>query len=454
MDDYSRFYNLDYATGLPTEALKRFGITDPSQIGVRYTTVADPTAGEGAAPSMQVPQFYNKVTGDLIGTDGYGSLGAGPSLGVDKSGNVIGLNPVKDEGFFGGLLGRTKDILSNDAVQMVLAAYGAGNLAAGALGGAGAGAGYGVSAEAAMNDLLQQEIASGGINDLANLPAANPADFGATTEAAGAGTYGPSAESAMADLATTEAAAKSKLGLGNLGTLAKLGLAAAGAGGVKSLLDSGTGGTGGGGGGSDGFNPVGGYTFDPSKFQATTPDPSMFRPGSEVVTVADAVRRAAQAQGYAEGGQTQSQKPKFTAKAALKAMSPWERASAELNNAAYFARMPTGVAAPQAGIAQLGQFAQGGGISDLGSYSDGGRMLKGGGDGMSDSIPATIGNKRPARLADGEFVIPADVVSGLGNGSTDAGARQLYKMMDRVRQSRTGTKKQGKQINAQKHMPV
>jgi hypothetical protein len=96
-------------------------------------------------------------------------------------------------------------------------------------------------------------------------------------------------------------------------------------------------------------------------------------------------------------------------------------------------------------------FAAGG---QLGAYSDGGRMLKGPGDGMSDSIPASIGSKRPARLADGEFVIPADVVSGLGNGSTDAGAKQLYSMMDRVRRSRTGTTKQGRQIKPQKQMPA
>jgi hypothetical protein len=90
----------------------------------------------------------------------------------------------------------------------------------------------------------------------------------------------------------------------------------------------------------------------------------------------------------------------------------------------------------------------------LGSYSDGGRLLKGPGDGMSDNIPAKIGSKQPARLADGEFVIPADVVSGIGNGSTDAGARRLYAMMDKVRQARTGNKKQGKQINASKYMPA
>jgi hypothetical protein len=95
-----------------------------------------------------------------------------------------------------------------------------------------------------------------------------------------------------------------------------------------------------------------------------------------------------------------------------------------------------------------------GGVSDLGTYSDGGRMLKGRGDGMSDSIPGVIAGKRPARLADGEFVVPADVVSHLGNGSTDAGAKQLYAMMNKVRQARTGTKKQGRQINPRRFMPA
>lgn len=94
-----------------------------------------------------------------------------------------------------------------------------------------------------------------------------------------------------------------------------------------------------------------------------------------------------------------------------------------------------------------------GGIADLGSYSDGGRMLKGPGDGMSDDIPAVIGRKQPARLADGEFVVPADVVSHLGNGSTDAGAKKLYAMMDKVRQARTGRKKQAPAVKTQKYMP-
>ena len=95
-----------------------------------------------------------------------------------------------------------------------------------------------------------------------------------------------------------------------------------------------------------------------------------------------------------------------------------------------------------------------GGIADLGGYSDGGRMLKGPGDGMSDSIPATIGRRQPARLADGEFVVPADVVSHLGNGSTDAGARKLYSMMDKIRKARTGKKKQAPEVKTEKYLPA
>jgi hypothetical protein len=73
---------------------------------------------------------------------------------------------------------------------------------------------------------------------------------------------------------------------------------------------------------------------------------------------------------------------------------------------------------------------------------------------MSDNIPATINNRQPARLADGEFVVPADVVSHLGNGSTEAGAKQLHDMMTKVRKDRTGNPKQGKQINPQKYLPA
>lgn len=112
---------------------------------------------------------------------------------------------------------------------------------------------------------------------------------------------------------------------------------------------------------------------------------------------------------------------------------------------------------PKTGIKSLGgdfsDMAAAGGTAHLGDYSDGGRLLKGPGDGMSDDIPATIGRKQPARLADSEFVVPADVVSHLGNGSTDAGAKRLYAMMDQVRQARTGRKKQSPAIKAEKYIP-
>ena len=102
--------------------------------------------------------------------------------------------------------------------------------------------------------------------------------------------------------------------------------------------------------------------------------------------------------------------------------------------------------------------AEGGGIAALhGTYAAGGKLLRGDGDGMSDSIPAVIhGGDEPqkAALADGEFVIPADVVSHLGNGSTEAGSKTLYKMMDKVRMARTGNPNQGKQINPNKYMPA
>ena len=107
----------------------------------------------------------------------------------------------------------------------------------------------------------------------------------------------------------------------------------------------------------------------------------------------------------------------------------------------------------------LGLAAGGMSVGHLGGYSDGGRLLRGPGDGVSDSIPATIGSTdpEPARLADGEFVVPARIVSELGNGSTEAGARQLYKMMDRIqsaRQKTVGKDRVATNTNASKYLPA
>jgi hypothetical protein len=108
-----------------------------------------------------------------------------------------------------------------------------------------------------------------------------------------------------------------------------------------------------------------------------------------------------------------------------------------------------------------GQMLADGGVADehynLGGYSDGGRLLRGPGDGVSDSIPAVIGKKKPARLADGEFVVPARIVSELGNGSTEAGARKLYAMLDRVQSARKKSIGKGKVANnsrADKYLPA
>jgi hypothetical protein len=113
---------------------------------------------------------------------------------------------------------------------------------------------------------------------------------------------------------------------------------------------------------------------------------------------------------------------------------------------------------PQSGSMEYA--ANGGIMHGLGGYSDyasGGRLLKGPGDGVSDSIPAVIGNKQPARLADGEFVIPARIVSELGNGSTEAGARQLYAMMERIQKNRKKSVGKGKvavDSKSKKHLPA
>lgn len=134
----------------------------------------------------------------------------------------------------------------------------------------------------------------------------------------------------------------------------------------------------------------------------------------------------------------------------------------------YFSPMvytPQAAAAPAAPVAPVEQVAQpnptiqdtyaAGGIASLGGYSDGGQLLRGPGDGVSDDIPATIGDKQPARLADGEFVVPARIVSELGNGSTEAGARKLYAMMDRIKKARSKSMKNiAANSKADKHLPA
>lgn len=112
----------------------------------------------------------------------------------------------------------------------------------------------------------------------------------------------------------------------------------------------------------------------------------------------------------------------------------------------YFSPMTYTEKKAEGGIASLGD-------GHLGSYSDGGQLLRGPGDGVSDDIPATIADKQPARLADGEFVIPARIVSELGNGSTEAGARKLYAMMDRIKKARRSAKDIAADTKTDRYLP-
>jgi len=160
------------------------------------------------------------------------------------------------------------------------------------------------------------------------------------------------------------------------------------------------------------------------------------RPGSGGVTYFSPMQ-------YLKPGQTPTQTPATPASTGI-ATVPASTAPAE------------SVAAPTEDMSYQ-NFARGG-IANLGGYSDGGRLLRGPGDGVSDSIPATIGRKQqPARLADGEFVVPARIVSELGNGSTDAGAKKLYAMLDRVQRARgktTGKNKVAANSRADKYLPA
>jgi hypothetical protein len=147
---------------------------------------------------------------------------------------------------------------------------------------------------------------------------------------------------------------------------------------------------------------------------------------------------------FAAGGDVKKKKATRTSAAQLAAMDPMEAGIAQLNNARAMAQMGGGnFALPKRSVEQLGVIS-----------AAKGRYLKGDGDGMSDSIPATINGRQPARLADGEFVVPADVVSHIGNGSSDAGAKKLYAMMDKVRVARTGKKKQAPAVKTDRYLPA
>lgn len=335
-----------------------------------------------------------------------------PTAGFDEEGNLKTYTPKPtiaiprqdwNSAFREGLLG-TAFALSPVAAGMGLSAMGVG-----------AGAGAGAGAEAA---------ASTGLGGLGGAEGS-----AAIMDSVGQGLAPLATESAGSGLTATEIANYARKGLNGLRTL-------------SSLTQSG--------GGSRGESGLG----------------SLIAPTAAAALAAGLMTKGSNGEVTAPGLQTAPQVPKFSWNYQPPVLKdPYAAYGSQMLRPQYYDKggqidvssLKSGKNLALPGIAgeadYTKQFAQGG-ISSLGGYSDGGRMLKGPGDGMSDSIPASIENKRPARLATDEFVVPADVVSHLGNGSSDAGAKVLYAMMDRVRKARTGTKKQGKQISPHKFMPA
>jgi hypothetical protein len=196
-----------------------------------------------------------------------------------------------------------------------------------------------------------------------------------------------------------------------------------------------------------GSSPTKAYAYNPKTQEftetTTTPAPAPIRLGGNGF-LAQLARQGVLGPGYTGGmgsspyhlvPEAQQQAPSVVSKISGGIMAPY---------------MPAG----QENMASGGMA---GGGYNLGGYSDGGRLLRGPGDGVSDSIPASIGDRQPARLADGEFVVPARIVSEIGNGSTEAGARKLYAMMERVQRARrktVGKNQVAKNTKAERLLPA
>lgn len=243
---------------------------------------------------------------------------------------------------------------------------------------------------------------------------------GAAGAAGGAGAFTGATPTGLATVAGEGAATQGLMGaLGSMSPMAKMATGAVGLGALGAMGDR----------NRFGVPGMEKYTGPLSRFQY---DPSTYRPYEY--------------KPYAAGGPVQdmSQRNAMGAAANYPMANVAQGAYASPYQQPYSSAVVSGPQDTGVNLFTGEQVMAGGGIADLGGYSDGGRLLKGPGDGVSDSIPAVIGDKRPARLANNEFVIPARIVSELGNGSTDAGARELYKMMDRVQNRRAKTVGKGK----------
>jgi hypothetical protein len=391
----------------------------------------------GSAPGAELAATTGAA--DLASAGGIGSLGSTvPSINEMIA---AGMAPGS-----AGAAGAASGVLTGEALA---AAGGVGSAGLGALGAAG-------SAVPSINEM----VASG----------MGPGSAGAAGAASGALTGDALAAASGVGTATSLTAAQIAQGLKDAKAAADL-LKAAGVGAGAVALGKGL--TGGGGNSSyQGTVPkyTASRTQKPVSETRAGIDGKPYRPGQGGVTyfspmVYTPVQAAAKGglMGLASGGEIGNEAPQFNISLNTDQGNnypvqgyPSRDGGVEQNGITQSSLPQTSGLQSLYGPSMQG-FNSGGAIpgqSNLGSYSDGGRLLKGPGDGVSDSIPAIIGQKQPARLATGEFVIPARIVSELGNGSTEAGAQRLYEMMDRIQKTRRKTKNVAANTNAAKYLPA
>lgn len=402
--------------------------------GLGTAATAAGAAGAGAAGAGLLGAG---ATSALAGALGYGAAGAGlGALGSAAMGQDPGQGALTG-GITGGLLGGLGGLGS--ALNAGEATAEAANLGAGGtqLSGQTLTGAVGTPAEgvtAISSPVASTNPVSNMFNsmssDVTRFAATNPAQQSAVIPQTGIFGNG-GALSGVGDLAQ---------GYSNMGTLGK-GATALGVGmGVNAMLPNDT--------TSTLPSSPSMAKIDPNKYRYTQPQWSVYQP----TYMADGGLTEMNPQGGGIQNLTQSGMFPQSQQELTQYATPTQMpASAQIINADYDA--PTN---PYSGDIQ--NLAQGG-IADLGSYAAGGRpnLLHGPGDGVSDDIPASIAGKQPARLAQGEYVIPSRIVSELGNGSTDAGAARLDAMVQKVNAGRAktlGGKKYAKDTKAYKHLPV
>lgn len=373
--------------------------------------------GAGAIGGAGLGALGSAITGGDVGKGAlFGALGGGITGGLGSAVGAMGGSAA------GAAPGAATGAVTTPVASGTSSLAGSGGSAIGST----TGGGIGIGTNTAINPAISQAFANTAPSMLTNPAASAAATFPTSNLAANAGQVGQllgATPSATGGALAAQAApyAGTFFGQNPLMTI-----------GAGSLLGSYLG-------GNSGptqatppgqeWNPLSYYKFDPRRFQPSRP--------TYIST------------GYANGGiaslnPNPSMMQSGPAKVDFMGGDAYPMSQQKLNFYASPTQMPT--SAQQAAASYepatnpltgepLAKFAAGG-ASNLGGYSDGGQLTRGPGDGVSDDIPATIAGKQPARLADGEFVVPARAVSELGNGSTNAGAKRLYDMVDRIQNKR------------------